>query len=100
MDTATVVYPQPQTSPLPFTGVVGGAPVLSQPSSSYPVVKCQVNIALPDGSGQGVEDGRIVRQKGVRKFMVVSRRPWGINNNMIRNLRSTYKKDNNILLED
>jgi hypothetical protein len=72
MDLPTVVLPQPATSPLPFTGVVGGAPVLSQPSSSYPVVKCQVNIALPDGTGQGVYDGRIVRQKGVRKFLVVS----------------------------
>ena len=72
MDTATVVYPQPQTTPLTFTGVVGGAPVLSQPSSSYPVVDCTVNIALPSGSGQGATAGRIVRQKGVRKFLVVS----------------------------
>lgn len=72
MDLPTVVLPQPATSPLPFTGVVGGAPVLSQPSASYPVVKCQVNIALPSGSGQGVSDGRIIRQKGARKFLVVS----------------------------
>ena len=71
MDTATVVLPQPQTTALPFTGVVGGAPVLSSPSVNYPVVKCQVNIALPDGSGAGAHDGRILRQKGVRKFMVV-----------------------------
>lgn len=71
MDVPTVVYPQPTTSPLPFTGVVGGAPVLSSPSSSYPVVKCQVNILLASGSGAGVHDGRILRQKGARKFMVV-----------------------------
>ena len=72
MDLPTVVLPQPATSPLPFTGVVGGAPVLSSPSSNNPVVKCQVNIALPSGTGQGTSDGRIVRQKGSRKFLVIS----------------------------
>ena len=72
MDTATVVVPQPATTPVPFTGVVGGAPVLSAPSTSYPVVSCQVNIALPSGSGQGVTTGRIIRQKGAHKFLVVS----------------------------
>jgi hypothetical protein len=71
MDTATVVLPSPATSPVPFTGVVGGAPVLSAPSASYPVVSCQVNIALPDGSGAGVATGRIIRQKGAHKFLVV-----------------------------
>jgi len=71
MDTATVVLPSPATSPLPFTGVVGGAPVLSAPSTSFPVVSCQVNIALPDGSGAGVATGRIIRQKGAHKFLVV-----------------------------
>jgi hypothetical protein len=72
MDTNTVVLPQPPTTPVPFTGVVGGAPVLSSPSTSYPVVSCQVNIALPSGSGQGVATGRIIRQKGAHKFLVVS----------------------------
>jgi hypothetical protein len=72
MDTATVVLPSPATSPVPFTGVVGGAPVLSAPSTSFPVVSCQVNIALPSGSGQGVATGRIIRQKGAHKFLVVS----------------------------
>lgn len=70
MDTATVVLPQPATTPLPFTGVVGGDYTLSSPSASYPVVKCQVNITLPSGSGAGVHDGRIIRQKGARKFLV------------------------------
>jgi hypothetical protein len=51
--------------------VVGGAPVISSPSSSYPVVSCQVNIALPDGTGSGVATGRIIRQKGAHKFLVV-----------------------------
>jgi hypothetical protein len=72
MDLPTVVYPTPGTTPaIPFTGVVGGPPVLSSPSASYPVVKCQVNIALPSGSGFGAHNGRILRQKGARKFMVV-----------------------------
>lgn len=72
MDLATVVLPQPVTTPLPYTGVVGGAPVLSQPSVSYPVVAVNVNIALPDGSGQGAAAGRIIRQKGAHKFLVSS----------------------------
>jgi hypothetical protein len=71
METDTVVLPSPATSPLPFTGVVGGAPVLSAPSSSFPVVSCQVNIALPSGTGAGVATGRIIRQKGAHKFLVV-----------------------------
>jgi hypothetical protein len=73
MDLPTVVYPTPTTTPLvPFTGVVGGDYTLSQPSTSYPVVQCQVNIALPNGTGQGVANGRIIRQKGARKFLVAS----------------------------
>ena len=72
METDTVVLPSPATTPVPFTGVVGGAPVISTPSASYPVVSCQVNIALPSGTGQGVATGRIIRQKGSHKFLVVS----------------------------
>jgi hypothetical protein len=72
MDLPTVVLPQPQTSPLPFTGVVGGAPIISEPSASYPVVACTANIALPNGTGQGVYAARIIRQKGARKFMVTN----------------------------
>jgi hypothetical protein len=71
MDLPTVVKPTPLTT-LPFTGVVGGASVISHPSTSYPVVKCKVNIALPSGSGQGAANGRIIRQKGARKFLVQS----------------------------
>ena len=69
LDLPTVVLPSPATSPLPFTGVVGGDYTLSQPSSSYPIVECQVNIALPNGSGQGVNNGRIIRQKGASKLL-------------------------------
>lgn len=72
LDVPTVVYPQPQTSPLPFTGVVGGAPIISHPSSSYPVVACVANIALPNGTGQGAYAARIIRQKGARKFLVTN----------------------------
>ena len=53
-----------------FLGVVGGAPVISSPSTSYPEIAATVNIALPSGSGQGAAAGRIIRQKGARKFMV------------------------------
>ena len=70
MDEPTVVVPQPATTPLPFTGVVGGQRG-GAVSTTYPVVECQVNIALPSGSGAGVHNGAIIRQKGARKFMVV-----------------------------
>lgn len=73
MDTATAVLPSPGTTPaIPFTGVVGGAPILSSPSSSYPVVACTANIALPNGTGQGVYAARIIRQKGAHKFLVTN----------------------------
>jgi hypothetical protein len=70
MDLPTVVLPQPQTSPLPYTGVVGGLRG-GAVSATYPVVECQVNIKLASGSGAGAHNGAIIRQKGVRKFMVV-----------------------------
>jgi len=55
-----------------FLGVVGGAPVLSSPSPTFPEISPQVNIALPSGSGQGATTGRIIRQKGSHKFLVSS----------------------------
>jgi len=55
-----------------FLGVVGGAPVLSSPTATYPEISPQVNIALPSGSGQGATTGRIIRQKGAHKFLVSS----------------------------
>jgi hypothetical protein len=36
------------------------------------VVSCTVNIALPNGTGQGSAAGRIIRQKGAHKFLVTS----------------------------
>jgi len=55
-----------------FLGVVGGAPVISSPSTSYPEIVATVNITLPSGSGQGAAAGRIIRQKGAHKFLVSS----------------------------
>jgi hypothetical protein len=55
-----------------YLGVVGGAPVLSSPSTTFPEISPQVNIALPSGSGQGAATGRIIRQKGAHKFLVSS----------------------------
>ena len=71
IDLPTVVLPSPTTTSN-FMGVVGGDYTLSSPSSTYPVVECQVNIKLPSGSGQGVANGRIIRQKGAHKFLVAS----------------------------
>jgi hypothetical protein len=64
------VYPTTAFNTDQFLGVVGGDYTLSQPSTTYPVVKCQVNIQLPSGAGAGVHDGRIIRQKGSHKYLV------------------------------
>jgi len=69
LDLPTVVLPSPATSPLPFTGVVGGQRG-GAVSATYPVVEVQVNITLASGSGAGVHNGIILRQKGARKFFV------------------------------
>ena len=53
-----------------FLGVVGGAPTISSPSATYPEISPKVNITLADGSATGVDDGRIIRQKGSHKFLV------------------------------
>ena len=49
-----------------YLGVVGGA-AAGVATAAYPVLSCQVNIS---GSGAGVEDGYIVRQKGSSKYLV------------------------------
>jgi hypothetical protein len=70
---SALTNPVPPTGTNPeWLGVVGGNFTTSSPSAQYPVVQCQVNIALPSGSGQGVANGRIIRQKGARKFLVAS----------------------------
>lgn len=53
-----------------FLGVVGGAPAISSPTTTYPEVRPKVNIALADGTNTGAEYGRIVRQKGAHKYLV------------------------------
>lgn len=68
MDVATATVPAGTTPP--WLGVVGGLRG-GAVSTTYPVVECQVNIALPSGSGAGVANGAIIRQKGNRKFFVV-----------------------------
>jgi hypothetical protein len=55
-----------------FLGVVGGAPAISSPSTTFPEILAKVNISLADGSSTGVDNGRIVRQKGSHKFLVTT----------------------------
>jgi hypothetical protein len=69
LDTATVVLPSPATSPLPWTGVVGGVNA-GQVSTTYPVISCTVNILLATGAANGAHTGAIIRQKGAHKFLV------------------------------
>ena len=53
-----------------FVGVVGGAPTISNPTTTYPEISPQVNISLADGTSTGAGTGRIIRQKGAHKFLV------------------------------
>lgn len=55
-----------------FLGVVGGATPTDTPSATFPRVDVIVNIANPSGSGIGVAQGYIIRQKGSRKYLVGS----------------------------
>ena len=59
------VYPATLTA-ANFLGVVGGEKT-GVASAAYPVVACIVNIT---GSGSGVENGVIIRQKGSTKYLV------------------------------
>jgi hypothetical protein len=53
-----------------YLGVVGGAAPTDTPSATNPRVDVIVNIANPSGSGIGVAQGYIIRQKGSHKFLV------------------------------
>jgi hypothetical protein len=53
-----------------YLGVVGGAAPTDTPSVTNPRVDVIVNIANPSGSGIGVAQGYIIRQKGSRKYLV------------------------------
>ena len=55
-----------------YLGVVGGAAATDVPSATNPRVEVIVNIANPSGSGIGVAQGYIIRQKGSRKYLVGS----------------------------
>jgi len=55
-----------------YLGVVGGAAATDTPSATNPRVDVIVNIANPSGSGIGVAQGYIIRQKGSRKYLVGS----------------------------
>ena len=52
-----------------YLGVVGGTEPPTVANASYPIVKCEVNIA---SSASGQTPGQIIRQKGSRKFMVAT----------------------------
>jgi hypothetical protein len=68
MDTNTVVLPTPATSPLPFTGVVGGLQG-GAVSATYPIVDVTSNI---QNSYSGSAGSVILRQKGAHKFLVAT----------------------------
>jgi hypothetical protein len=53
-----------------YLGVVGGAGPTDTPSTTNPRVDVIVNIQLASGSGAGVAQGYIIRQKGSRKYLV------------------------------
>ena len=53
-----------------YLGVVGGAGPTDTPSATNPRVDVTVNIANPSGTGIGVAQGYIIRQKGAHKYLV------------------------------
>jgi len=53
-----------------YLGVVGGATPTDTPTATNPRIDVTVNIAAPDGSGIGVAQGYIIRQKGAHKYLV------------------------------
>ena len=55
-----------------YLGVVGGAAATDTPSATNPRVDVIVNIANPSGTGLGVAQGYIIRQKGSHKYLVGS----------------------------
>jgi hypothetical protein len=55
-----------------YLGVVGGAAATDTPTATNPRVDVIVNIANPSGTGIGVAQGYIIRQKGSRKYLVGS----------------------------
>ena len=68
METDTVVLPSPATTPVPFTGVVGGLQG-GAVSTTYPIVEVTGNI---QNSYTGSASSVILRQKGAHKFLVAT----------------------------
>ena len=68
--TAPVVNTADTLNTTQYLGVVGGAAPTDTPSATNPRVDVIVNIADPSGSGLGVAQGYIIRQKGSHKYLV------------------------------
>ena len=68
--TAPVVNTANTLNTTQYLGVVGGAAPTDTPSATNPRVDVTVNIAAPSGSGIGVAQGYIIRQKGSHKYLV------------------------------
>jgi hypothetical protein len=70
--TAPVVNSANTLNTTEYLGVVGGAGPTDTPSATNPRVDVTVNIANPSGTGIGVAQGYIIRQKGSHKYLVGS----------------------------
>jgi len=68
--TAPVVNTADTLNTTQYLGVVGGATPTDTPSATNPRVDVIVNIANPSGTGIGVAQGYIIRQKGSHKYLV------------------------------
>ena len=68
--TAPVVNTANTLDSAQYLGVVGGAAPTDTPSATNPRVDVTVNIANPSGTGLGVAQGYIIRQKGSHKYLV------------------------------
>jgi hypothetical protein len=68
--TAPVVNTADTLNSTQYLGVVGGAAPTDTPSATNPRIDVTVNIANPSGSGIGVAQGYVIRQKGSHKYLV------------------------------
>ena len=68
--TAPVVNTADTLNTTQYLGVVGGAAPTDTPSATNPRIDVTVNIANPSGTGLGVAQGYIIRQKGSHKYLV------------------------------
>jgi hypothetical protein len=65
-----------------FTGLVGGL-ASAATSASTPILAVDANLLLADGTNTGVVACSIVRQKGVRKYMVAPRATTNVSAGLI-----------------